>query len=390
MTMLPIDAGSTARSVSLCPPGPDHAVAPSAHHPDPGPNDFHLSLHGPDPDLAVGGTHAEQEYQRDQTVRLAAYAAASYESRWIPGSFRYPDDAEVSRILAGLKPNAPIGEDGREVTHAVYSSQVPNATPQQVFDHWVQHPNEVFNAGGMEIRPPTSTLRDGRYMLETGGTNAPPTWLPVEIKVDAARRAINIKTLDGHVLRGEQTFYFRDNGCGGTAIEQDARFQASSKLVGDMQKFLPISQGQHTAWQNAHRESYEQFNGDRGYRGIGIPLVDPVRQLEALGGQALGQIVSDPGRAADAGIDSLGDLGNLGLDFKGRIEAWAADRAGGVAHWTLDRLGLPGGAQAEQLAHDAGQVLDAADDTLGDWVQAGADKAGDAAKTVVDALNPFN
>jgi len=403
--MLPIDAGSSARSVLLrtsepppephephCAPAPGPAQAPGLQpgRVDRGPNDFRLGLQGPDPDLAVGGSHDEQEYQRDQTVRLAAYAAASYESRWIPGSFRYPADADVSGILAGLKPNTPIGEDGREVTHAIYQSRIPNASPQQVFDHWVQHPNEVFNAGGMEIRPPTTTLHDGRYMLETGGTNAPPTWLPVEIKVDPLQRSINIKTLDGHVLRGEQTFSFRDDGCGGTAIVQDARFQASSKLVGDMQTFLPISQGQHNAWQHAHRESYEQFNGDRGYSGIGIPLVDPLRQLGALGGQAVGQIVSDPGRAVDGGIDSLGDLGNLGLDFKGRIEAWAADQVGGAAHWTFDRLGLPGGAQVEQLAHGTGQVLNAVEDTAGDWLQAGADKAGDAAKSVVDFVNPFN
>jgi hypothetical protein len=65
----------------------------------------------------------------------------------------------------------------------------------------------------------------GRYMLETGAAVV-PTWLPVEISVDAQAHSITIHTLDGHVLRGEQTFSFVDNGCDGTTIVQDARFQA--------------------------------------------------------------------------------------------------------------------------------------------------------------------
>jgi hypothetical protein len=356
---------------------------------DAGPNDFSLSLTGPDPDLAVGGTQEQQEVQRDHTVSLAGYAGASYESRLLPGSMRWPSDGEVSKILDGLQPNPPIGADGTDVTHGIYQSQVPNATPDQVFDHWTQHPNEIFNAGGMEIRPPVTTLKDGRYMLETGGTNAPPTWLPVEIKVDPATRSINIKTLDGHVLRGEQTFTFKDDGCGGTRIVQDARFQASSKLTGDMQKFLPISTGQHNAWQNAHRETYEQFNGNPGYQGIGIPYVDPLTQGKALAGQALIQVAKDPGRAADAGIDLTGDLANYGLDLSGRLDAKAADYAGAGAHRTLDWLGLPGGSQVQSAAHDTGQFLSNLQDKTGDVIQAGADKLGNGAKAVVDFINPF-
>ena len=356
---------------------------------DAGPNGFSLSLNGPDPDLAVGGTHDQQETQRDQTVRLAGYAAASYESRLLPGSMRWPSDGQVSNILDGLSPNPPIGVDGVDVTHAVYQSDIPNATPDQVFAHWQQQPNEVFNAGGMEIRPPTTTLQDGRYMLETGGTNAPPTWLPVEIKVDPVAHSINIKTLDGHVLRGEQTFYFRDDGCGGTRIVQDARFQASSQLAGDMQKFLPISQGQHDAWQGAHRETYEQFNGDPGYKGIGTPYVDPLTQGAALGGKAF-LALSDPGRAVDAGIDLAGDTANYALDLSGRIDARAADAAGSAAHQTLDWLHLPGGSQVDTAAHDTGQFLSKLQDKAGDVVESTADKVGNGAKKVVDFINPFD
>lgn len=373
-----------------CTTGP--VIEPGYHagNVDAGPNNFSLSLDGPDPDLAVGGTHDQQEAQRDQTVRLAGDAAASYETRLLPGSMRWPIDGDVSNILDGLQPNPPIGVDGQDVTHAIYQSQIPNATPDQVFDHWTQHPNEVFNAGGMEIRPPVTQLVDGRYMLETGGTSAPPTWLPVEIKVGQAARSINIKTLDGHVLRGEQTFTFKDDGCGGTRIVQDARFQASSKLTGSMQKFLPISQGQHYAWQAAHRETYEQFDGDPGYKGIGIPYIDPITQGKALAGRALIQVAKDPGRAADAGIDLTGDLANYGLDLSGRLTQGTADATGAAAHQALDWLGLPGGSQVEMAADDTGQFLSNLQDKAGDVIESGADKLGDGAKAVVDFFDPFH
>jgi len=290
---------------------------------------------------------------------------------------RWPSDGEVSNILSGLSTNPPIGEDGKDVTHGIYQSQIPNASPQQVFDHWVKNPNEVFNAGGMEIRPPVTEFHDGRYMLETGGKSAPPTWLPVEIKVDPAQRSINIKTLDGHVLRGEQTFTFKDNGCGGTTIVQDARFQASSKLVGDMQKFMPVSTGQHNAWQNAHLENYKQFNGDPGFKGIGIPLVDPGTQGLVLGGKGILEALKDPGRAANAGVDLFGDGANLLFDTTGKGAQSILDGAGRGLHTTLDSLGLPGGESAQSFFHGTGVGANELGDWTGDALQWGADKAGD-------------
>jgi len=376
-------------SSSDCSTGPTTLPGFRAGKVDPGPDKFSLSLQGPDPDLAVGGTHDQQEAQRDETVKLEAYAGSSYETRLLPGSLRWPSDGDVQGILSGLKPNPPIGVDGKDVTHAVYQSEIPNATPDQVFAHWTLQPNEVFNAGGMEIRPPIKTLQDGRYMLETGGTNAPPTWLPVQIKVDPAARTIHIDTLDGHVLRGEQTFYFKDDGCGGTRIVQDARFQASSQLTGDMQHFLPISQGQHDAWQQAHLETYEQFNGDPGYKGIGVPYVDPLTQGEALGDKAFLQVVAHPARAADAAISALGDGANYGIDLSGRLTADALDGAGDTTRQTLDWLHLPGGAAIDSASHETGQFISSLADKTGDVVESGMHKVGDATKSVLDALNPF-
>jgi len=355
-----------------------------------GPNHFSLSLEGPDPDLAVGGTHEQQEAQRDKTTLMAAAATTSYESRLLPGDTRIPSDGQVADILGGLNPNPPVGKDGVDVTHGIYQSSIPNASADEVFNHWVQNPNQVFNAGGMEIRPPVTTLVNGRYMLETGGTNAPPTWLPVEITVNEADRSIHIQTLDGHVLRGEQTFSFRDDGCGGSRIVQEARFQAGSQLAGDLQQFLPISQGQHTAWQNAHRESYEQFNGNKDYKGIGMPYVDPLTQTRALTKQVIDQIKLDPDGAADGGVDMVGDVGNLALDAGGKGSDILIDGAGTLARKTLDSAGLPGGVQVEQVADTTGNFVEGTLDTAGDWVEARFDKAGDKAGAAVRFLNPFD
>jgi hypothetical protein len=81
-----------------------------------------------------------------------------------------PSVRSTAGILKGLKPSPPIGTDGFDVTHAVYQSTIPNASPDEVYDHMVNDPCEVFGAGGMEIRSSSQKLEDGgRYMLEIGG-----------------------------------------------------------------------------------------------------------------------------------------------------------------------------------------------------------------------------
>ncbi|QQQ02664.1 hypothetical protein [Lysobacter enzymogenes] len=353
--MLPIDAYRPT-NFPVCTPTPPPADprAPELKpvQADSGPNDFEIGVQGPDPDLAVGGSHDQQESQRDFMLALASRGFASYLTGHTPGTPRYPGDGDVRNILQDLQPNPPIGEVGREVTRAVYQSDIPNATPQEAYDHFVQNPGEVFGAGGMEIRPPTQNLEDGgRYMLETGGP--PPTWLPVEIRLDADNRAITINTLDGHVLRGTQTFTFTDNCSGGTTLTQDASFQGSTPLVGDIQELASVSAGQHNAWQNAHREIYGQFNGDQDYTGIGTSAVSP--ELIKGWGQMLLNIAADPGRASDVLLDSGGELANETIDHWG---GWAGD--------FMDWAGIPGG----------GVVRDVTD-AVGDGISATADKVGD-------------
>lgn len=348
-----------------------------------GPNELQMSLEGPDPTLEVGGSHDQQETQRDLTVGLGKDAALSYAGRWVPGLRQ--SDAEVNAKLNTLNRNPPIGSDGVEVTHGLYTSQVPNATPQQLFDHWVNHPNEVFNAGGMEIRPASAKLVDGgRYMLETGAAVV-PTWLPVEISVDAQAHSITIHTLDGHVLRGEQTFSFVDNGCGGTTIVQDARFQAGSQVVGDAQTIASVSQGQHQAWIAAHRESWEQFNGDANYAGIGTGVGnrEQVRTVVDL----LNKWEFERGVVINGVIDVGGDLGNGAIDWTGRRADDAIDGAGRGVGSVMDAAHVPGSGVVEAGFDQVGNGVEVIADVAGDGIEVVADKVGDVAGSKVMPWN---
>jgi hypothetical protein len=372
-------APAPASAPSQCAPARPLPADPNAPGMNPidvprGPNDLQMSLEGPDPDLAVGGSHDQQEAQRDHTLDLADDAARSYVFR---GSPLRQSDADVNAKLNSLDRNPPIGSDGVEVTHGVYTSQVPNATPQQLFDHWVNHPNEVFSAGGMEIRPTSAQLVDGgRYMLETGAAGV-PTWLPVEISVDAQARSITIHTLDGHVLRGEQTFSFVDNGCGGATIVQDARFQAGSQVVGDLQTLTSVSEGQHNAWVAAHRESWEQFNGDRDYAGIGTALGNSEQRRTVV--DLAFKVAFERGVVINGVIDVGGDLGNAAADWAGRGADNAIDGAGRGVGTVMDTMNVPGGGVVEEGFDQVGNGVEVVADVYGDGIEVVADKVGDVA-----------
>lgn len=361
-------APSLQASASACykPPADPQAPGFKPGKVAPGPNDFKLGIDGPDPQVAVGGTHDQQEQQRHAMLLLAPQAALSYVTGHLPGGFvpRVPSDVDVRGTLNQLNLNPPIGTDGVDVTHAVYQSQIPNASPQEVYDHFVNSPGEVFGAGGMEIRPPSQRLEDGgRYMLEIGGPV--PTWLPVEIRLDSTARTVTIHTLDGHVLRGEQTFSFSSDCNGGTTLTQDARFQGSTELVGDMQKLASVSAGQHQAWENAHREIYEQFNGNRDYAGMGTGLFNQQQTSAWL--ESLGNVVLHPGTAADVAFDVTGELANEGIDDATK---WVGD--------AMDWAGIKGGRDVRVVG-----------DVVGDVTSTVADKVGDLAKFVIDIDTPW-
>lgn len=309
----------------------------------PGPNNFKIGIKGPDPQLAVGGTHDQQEQQRHELLSLAVRGMGSYATGHIPGLPRIPSDSQVEAKLANLQPNPPLGQAGDKVTQAIYQSHIPNATAEQAYRHFVEQPDKVFGAGNMEIRPPLDRLKDGaRSMLETGGP--PPTWLPIQVGLNDKNHSISIQTLDGHVLRGSQTFTFTDDGKGGAVLTQDAKFQASTKLVGDMQQLASVSQGQHSAWQMAHREIYEHFNGNQNFQGMGTSAVSP----HLLKGWAdlVSNAVKNPGTTADVGLSSAGEIGNEATDDAGK---WVGD--------FLDKHHLGGGDTVRHVSDDLGDKL---------------------------------
>jgi len=327
-----------------------------------GPNGFQLGIDGPNPDLAVGGTTAQQDHQRDMTVALATLALSSYLSGHFGTGQRVPTDTQVAKILDSLHPNSPIGRDGAQVTHAIYQSHIPNATAAQGYQHFVNDPAAVFGAGGMEIRPPASHLTNGgRYMLEIGGPT--PTWLPVQINLNPTTHSIGIQTLDGHVLRGEQTFTFTDDGHGGTVLTQDAHFQASSQLVGQLQELTSVANGQHQAWQFAHREIYEYFNGNPGYKGMGTAVFNQ-QQLSSWK-EALQNLVLHPGTEAEAGLSALGQVTASGVDGVGNL---------------LQRYFTQQGEGA------VGNIVNQGMHKFGDGVAAAGHDLGVGAKKVIDHL----
>ena len=116
-----------------------------------GPNHFTLSIDGPMKNLKVGGNEFEQEKQRSITMELGIDAATSSISGGLHFLPRTPSNRQIDQLLNGLKSNSPLGKNGVDVTHSIYSSHIPNATMEQGYAYFVQHPDQVFRAGGMEI-----------------------------------------------------------------------------------------------------------------------------------------------------------------------------------------------------------------------------------------------
>ena len=322
-----------------------------------GRNNFTLQIKGDKKLLSVGGSEAQQREQRDKTVVLSAKALESYATGHTPLTPRAPSDAKVDAILSGLKPNPPIEGHGASVTGAKYVSEIPNATPSQAYEHFRDHPGEVFNAGGMEIRggPPGRLKDDAKYMLEIGGPV--PTWLPVQMKTDDARRQITIQTLDGHVLRGTQTFTFNQDGLNKTKLVQDAHFQASSDMVGDIQHAASVEEGQHLGWQYAHQEIYDQFNGKPDDKGLGVGL---------LNGQQTGawkdiarNVADHPLEAAKKGLEGVGQAakGVISVTLTPTVRAIdaAEDKLEARAKKAIDHL--------PPAARRVGRVIDGVENT---------------------------
>jgi Proprotein convertase P-domain len=219
--------------------------------PRPTSNGFVTKLGGHYPPVAAGGILTQLK-QAAATAQLALSAAASVAS-----GGRAPPDFAVASKLRSLSV-ASLTDDSDKVTQSDYFSQLAGVKPEQAYEYFVNNPGAIFGSADVKVRPATAKLQDGqRLMLEQAGS--PSVWFPIEVRLDPAKKQINIATLDGHPLRGTNQFTFADDGQGGTRVNQLTRFQLTSKAV-ELGMGADDLQRQHSTWEQAHKTLFEHFN----------------------------------------------------------------------------------------------------------------------------------
>jgi hypothetical protein len=206
-------------------------------------NNFRRVISGTHPAPVASGIF-EGLRQANETRKLASYASLSVLS-----GGRTPPDTAVEAKLRSMR-LTPVLPGPSSIVD--YTSTVPGASAQQLFEKFVSNPGAVFNASGdLSFRPPTAKLTNGaRVMIEDKGP--PPLWMPVEVRLDPAKREIQFQTLDGHALRGTNTFRFADDGKGNARIEQHSVFQFSSLPASIGNGLFDGSDRQHKTWEGAH------------------------------------------------------------------------------------------------------------------------------------------
>ena len=206
-------------------------------------NNFRRVISGAHPAPVAGGFF-EGLRQANETRKLASYAALSTLS----GGSSPPDTAVEAKLRSmRLTPVLP-----GPASIVDYTSTVPGTSAQKLYEAFISNPNAVFNGSGeLSFRPPTAKLAEGaRIMIEDKGP--PPLWMPVQVHLDPAKREIQFQTLDGHALRGTNTFRFSDDGKGGARIDQHSVFQFSSLPASLGNGLFGGSDRQHKTWEGAH------------------------------------------------------------------------------------------------------------------------------------------
>jgi hypothetical protein len=206
-------------------------------------NGFRRVITGAHPAPVTGGFF-EQLRQANETRKLQTYASLSFLS-----GGRHPPDTAVEAKLRSLR-LTPLLPGPKSIVD--YTSSVPGTSARALYEKFVSNPSEVFGASGdFRLRPANPQLSQGaRIMIEDKGP--PPLWMPVEVRLDPARNEIQFQTLDGHALRGTNTFRFSDDGKGGARIEQHSEFQLSSLVSGIGNGLFDGSDRQHKTWEATH------------------------------------------------------------------------------------------------------------------------------------------
>ncbi|RKG87097.1 hypothetical protein [Corallococcus terminator] len=165
-------------------------------------------------------------------------------------------DAYARKHLGHLEPSPPIAGSPTSLTD--YTSTIPGVSAKEAYASFVSHPEMLFGAAGISLRPAASSLTDGaRLFLEEQGP--PPVWAPITVKLDAEQRTVHITTLDGHPLRGTNRFIFDDDGTGGTRIRQYSAFQGSSPATSVGLALMDPIERQHDIWRSVHGQLHEML-----------------------------------------------------------------------------------------------------------------------------------
>lgn len=236
----PVDAFTSGRLAAL----PErHGAAVSS-------NNFQATLTGPNPPKTGGGFFT-QLGQANELRKLAGMAGDNLNG----GVPRTVVEAKLKSLgRLPLDPN-------EQVTKAVYSSTLPNASPRDLFNQFIANPDEVFGAAGLKLVPAGEPLRqNARIMIEDAGP--PAAWMPVEVKIDWAKREIRFDTLSGHPLRGHNTFAFQDDGKGGAKVVQTSEYQFSSFASKLGSGIIGGGEKQHDTWKAVHAHLFSKSQED--------------------------------------------------------------------------------------------------------------------------------
>ncbi|MDQ3265033.1 MAG: hypothetical protein M3Y59_15445 [Myxococcota bacterium] len=235
-------------------PQPSHAPVPASAGGTPVPsNNFRATLSGPNPPH-VGGGFFEGCKQANELRKLAGMAGDSVGS-----GGQTPGELAVEAKLRSL--DAMPLDRGEDVTRAVYTSEAPGIPADALYTHFVQNPEAVFGAAGLSLRPLPTELRDGaRVMIEDRGP--PATWMPVEVRLNPLTREVRFETLDGHPLRGFNSFWIQDDGKGGARVNQTSDYQFSSTISKLGSGVVGGGEKQHQTWKAVHAHLFSAVQKD--------------------------------------------------------------------------------------------------------------------------------
>lgn len=210
-------------------------------------NGFRSSLVGPNPPESAGSV-AEQAYQLVVSGNLLAFSLI--HATPLPNLSRKEIDGVLSAMnRIPILPNSPV-------THADYTSEIPNVTPDKAFAYLKANLRNLFSAGGLTLHP-APRVETGERMFIGDSWSTP--WLPVELEVDTENLRVRANTLDGHAFRGWNEWQIVPNDEGGVRLEQRSEFQASSEAAEKGYALQNAHARQERTWKAFHQKAFDDL-----------------------------------------------------------------------------------------------------------------------------------